>query len=52
MNKAVDKMLDALEATGEAQNTLVIFASDNGHLIGEHRGFGKVVGYRSPSGCR
>ena len=45
VNKAVDRMLDALEATGEAQNTLVIFASDNGHLIGEHRGFGKVVGY-------
>ena len=45
MNKAVNRMMDALEATGEAENTLVIFASDNGHLVGEHRGFGKVVGY-------
>jgi arylsulfatase A-like enzyme len=45
VNEAVDSMMDALEATGEAQNTLVIFASDNGHLVGEHRGYGKVVGY-------
>ena len=45
VNKAVNRMMDALEATGEAQQTLVIFASDNGHLVGEHRGFGKVVGY-------
>jgi N-acetylglucosamine-6-sulfatase len=45
VDKAVNSMMDALEATGEAQNTLVIFTSDNGHLVGEHRGFGKVVGY-------
>ena len=45
VNKAVNRMMDALEATGEAQNTLVIFTSDNGHLIGEHHGYGKVVGY-------
>ncbi len=45
VNKAVNRMMDALEATGEAQHTLVIFTSDNGHLVGEHRGFDKVVGY-------
>ena len=45
VNKAVDRMMDALRATGEAEQTLVIFTSDNGHLVGEHRGFGKVVGY-------
>ena len=45
VNEAVDRMLDALEATGEAQHTVVIFTSDNGHLVGEHRGFEKVVGY-------
>jgi arylsulfatase A-like enzyme len=45
VDKAVRRKLDALEATGEARNTLVIFTSDNGHLVGEHRGFGKTVGY-------
>jgi arylsulfatase A-like enzyme len=45
VDEAVDSKMDALEATGEAEQTLVIFASDNGHLVGEHRGFGKVVGY-------
>lgn len=45
VNKAINTMLDTLEATGEAGNTLLIFASDNGHLVGEHRGFGKIVGY-------
>ena len=45
VDEAVDSLMDALEATGEAEQTLVIFASDNDHLVGEHRGFGKVVGY-------
>lgn len=29
----------ALEATGEADNTVVVFVSDNGYLWGEHRQF-------------
>jgi N-acetylglucosamine-6-sulfatase len=45
VNKAVDRMLDALRATGEARETLVIFTSDNGYLVGEHRSIGKTVGY-------
>jgi arylsulfatase A-like enzyme len=45
VNKAINGLLDALQASGEAGRTLVIFASDNGHLLGEHRGFGKTVGY-------
>jgi N-acetylglucosamine-6-sulfatase len=45
VNDAVDRMLDALAATGEARETVVIFTSDNGYLIGEHRSIGKTVGY-------
>jgi len=32
----VGKLLDHLEATGEAENTLVVFTSDHGHYFGQH----------------
>ncbi len=35
----------ALEATGDADNTLVIYMSDNGLLLGEHRLIGKRLPY-------
>jgi arylsulfatase A-like enzyme len=33
----VARVVSALEASGELENTLVIFTSDNGLLLGEHR---------------
>ena len=33
----VGRVLDALEETGTADNTLVIFASDHGDMLGDHR---------------
>jgi len=33
----VERLLDVLRATGELDNTLFVFMSDNGHSIGEHR---------------
>lgn len=32
----VGRMLDALEATGQRENTLVIFMSDHGEMLGDH----------------
>lgn len=32
----VGRMLEALEATGQRENTVVIFHSDHGHLLGDH----------------
>ena len=32
----VGRMLDALERTGQAANTLVIFTSDHGEMLGDH----------------
>lgn len=37
----VGRILDALEDTGEADNTLVLFTSDHGEWLGEHWRFGK-----------
>lgn len=31
------RILDALEETGRLQDTLIVFTSDNGYLMGEHR---------------
>lgn len=32
----VGRILDALEASGELENTLVVFASDHGDMLGDH----------------
>jgi arylsulfatase A-like enzyme len=50
VDAAVGKLLDALDRSGEANQTIVIFASDNGYLIGEHRKVGKIVGYEESVG--
>ncbi|MBW3598470.1 MAG: sulfatase [Planctomycetes bacterium] len=38
----VGKVLDALEASGQADNTIVIFTSDHGYHLGEHDFWAKV----------
>jgi len=47
---AVDRSFKAtigeLERLGELDNTLVIFTSDNGYLIGQHRWQGKTLPYQ------
>jgi arylsulfatase A-like enzyme len=40
---AVQIVLDKLAGTGRLANTIVVFASDNGYLWGEHRWEGKQV---------
>jgi N-acetylglucosamine-6-sulfatase len=37
VDDAVGKMLDTLESQGELENTVVIFYTDNGYALGEHR---------------
>lgn len=41
VDDAVDGFLDTLRRTGELDSTLVVFTSDNGFLMGEHRLEGK-----------
>ena len=46
VDDAVQAITAELEATGAAENTYVIFTSDNGFMQGEHRvGSGKVLPY-------
>jgi N-acetylglucosamine-6-sulfatase len=37
VDDAVERVIDALEATGQLDDTIVIFTSDNGLFYGEHR---------------
>jgi len=41
----VGKVIDSLKNTEELTNTIIVFTSDNGFLMGEHRHFGKGVAY-------
>ena len=37
LDRSIGKIMDAVDASGEADDTIVIFASDNGTFHGEHR---------------
>jgi uncharacterized repeat protein (TIGR01451 family) len=42
----VERVVSALQSTGQLDNTVIFFTSDNGHLRGQHRiGFGKIWVY-------
>jgi arylsulfatase A-like enzyme len=45
VDEAVGRILDALASTGRLDDTLVVFTSDNGVLLGEHRWTKKEVPY-------
>ena len=44
-DEAVANIIDTLESTGRLDNTLIMFASDNGYVRGEHRFTGKLAPY-------
>jgi N-acetylglucosamine-6-sulfatase len=48
VDDAVGRLIQALKDTGRLTNTMVIFASDNGYLWGEHRWKSKVGGMVVP----
>ena len=45
VDDAVHEVVDALESAGRLENTLIVFASDNGIGMGEHRWAFKLVPY-------
>ena len=45
VDEQVGNLVAALDAAGELDNTLIVFTSDNGYLLGEHRLKGKNYPY-------
>ena len=46
VDEAVERVVNTLERSGELENTLIVFTSDNGFFHGEHRvPFGKLLPY-------
>ncbi len=48
IDEEVGRVLDALEETGQAENTLVIFTSDHGDMLGDHGLFYKGQFFYDP----
>jgi|GEM_PF-567034 len=46
VDREVAELIEYLEASGELDNTLIIFTSDNGSILGEHQTEGKFTPYR------
>ena len=47
LDRQVGRVLDALDAAGEADNTVVVYLGDNGYLLGEHGRFEKHCFYEA-----
>jgi N-acetylglucosamine-6-sulfatase len=45
VDELVANVFEALESTGELDDTYVMFTSDNGYLMGQHRAVGKTLLY-------
>lgn len=45
VDRAVAHLVERLKATGQYENTYLIFTSDNGVQLGEHRWQSKILGY-------
>ena len=48
VDKNIGKILDALEETGELDNTLIIFTTDHGEMLGDHGLFFKGQFFYDP----
>ena len=47
VDDGIDLLIDALATSGRLSNTLIVFTSDNGVLLGEHRFQGKPFAWRA-----
>jgi N-acetylglucosamine-6-sulfatase len=45
VDEAVERIVELLEQEGRLESTVILFLSDNGYLLGEHRAWAKSVAY-------
>jgi arylsulfatase A-like enzyme len=50
IDRGIGQILAAVAARGELDNTLVVFSSDHGEMLGDHNRWGKHVPYQASAG--
>jgi arylsulfatase len=50
IDRGIGQILDAVVARGELENTIVVFSSDHGEMLGDHNRWGKHVPYQPSLG--
>lgn len=50
IDRGIGEILAAVAARGELENTLVVFSSDHGEMLGDHNRWGKHVPYQASLG--
>ncbi|MGH2354538.1 MAG: sulfatase family protein, partial [Chloroflexota bacterium] len=50
IDRLVGRFLDAVEARGELDRTLVVYSSDHGEMLGDHNRWGKSTYYQPSAG--
>lgn len=50
IDRQVGRFLEAVEARGELGNTIVVFSSDHGEMLGDHNKWGKSIFYQPSVG--
>lgn len=50
IDRRIGEILDAVARRGELENTLVVFSSDHGEMLGDHDRWGKHVPYQASAG--
>lgn len=50
IDRHIGRYIDYLKDTGQYENTIIIFSSDHGEMLGDHRHFGKVRWYEASAG--
>ena len=46
VDREIRELVEYLELSGELDNTMIVFTSDNGYILGEHQTVGKFVPWR------
>jgi arylsulfatase len=47
IDRGIGSYLDKLASTGQLENTIIIFSSDHGEMLGDHGLWGKIVPYQA-----
>lgn len=50
IDRRIGEIIDVVKQRGELENTLIVFSSDHGEMLGDHNRWGKHVPYQASAG--